>query len=63
MCIIVIHTTHFIVFSYAVGEREGLSPSRDYPKPWLDFLYTEGCVVLNYTYQKCFISNDFLTLF
>merc|ERR1711992_237489 len=28
--------------SYAVGEREGLSPSRDYPKPWLDFLYTEG---------------------
>merc|ERR1711963_503478 len=30
--------------SYAVGDREVTSPSRDYPKPWLDFLYAEGRV-------------------
>merc|ERR1712223_2006879 len=26
--------------SYAVGDRDGASPARDYPKPWLDFLNT-----------------------
>ena len=31
----------FPMFSYAV-DRE--SPARDYPKPWLDFLYEQGCV-------------------
>merc|ERR1719266_2259479 len=29
--------------SYAV-DRDGQSPARDYPKPWLDFLYAEGRV-------------------
>lgn len=36
-------------FSYAV-DREGISPSRDYPKPWLDYLNEQGCVNLQLTY-------------
>ena len=38
-----IHVICFSQFSYAV-DRDGASPARDYPKPWLDFLNAEGCV-------------------
>lgn len=35
--------------SYAQGER-GYSPARDYPKPWLDFLYEQRClIIINYS--------------
>ena len=33
-------------FSPSYLDRDGTSPARDYPKPWLDFLYSEGCVEL-----------------
>ena len=28
------------------GDRDGASPARDYPKPWLDFLYDQRCDLL-----------------
>ena len=28
---------------YGDGYRDGASPTRDYPKPWLDFLYEQRC--------------------
>ena len=55
VCLIIICPL-FIVFSYAVGDREITSPSRDYPKPWLDFLYAEGCVLYLYTTTYLFLT-------
>jgi hypothetical protein len=34
--------------SYAQGGERGASPTRDYPKPWLDFLYEQRCLINDY---------------
>ena len=42
----------FLICSYYGEGRDGASPTRDYPKPWLDFLYTD---------QRCEINLILLT--
>ena len=33
-------------FQHSAYARESMSPSRDYPKPWLDYLIDEGYIYI-----------------